>query len=78
MKISRKEFKAWLEGKDPRVSVGVPLSKPRCPIGRFLDGRDWPIPWPKWTHRFVIGVDKSRLKYITAGRALRILKETRS
>ena len=70
--LTKPKFRAWLEGKKPRVVVGVPHSITGCPIGRYVGG-DWVDAHYGWHDEFATEVDDSGFNIITAFRALKIL-----
>jgi hypothetical protein len=89
-KLTRNNFKAWLESKEPNDIVGKARDSYQCPLARFLGkgamvtslgystprGRRDHI-LPVWAQRFVNKADYHRSPgFIFADRALEILDKS--
>lgn len=89
MKLTRKNFEAWLKGKRPRQIVGRSMASTYCPLANFTgksvhvgmagqcvlrDKLKQSALGPKWAAKFIRAVDHSPYRQITASRALKILE----
>ena len=72
MRLTKKGFKEWLEGKDPSEIAGISVNSTSCPLAVYLQnetGHLWEVErdhyhdaitshdLPRWAQQFVVNVD---------------------